>query len=217
MIVDWFCVQRCRHCFTAFDWTEKRPYTLCQVCASTVEVSAQIDIVQDNDTVLPVGFAVPYDNPVVSRVVRRLKFDGDAICAIDLAFWAEGACESLLQDMGAIPHVVPVPLHWTRLWQRGYNQSHKIAEALCDNIGLPLSPHILRRARRTKPHAKLDKETRAQNIVGAFHAKRAPRNAPSILLVDDVLTTGATLLACTKSLHAAGYQTVTALTVARTP
>jgi ComF family protein len=216
MFVDWFTIERCRFCFKEFDWAMRRPYTICGDCADTVYVTQRIEVIQNDECAILVGYGVCYDEPVVSRMVRRLKFHGDSIVAVDLALWAEGACVQLINEMGVVPHVVPVPLHWTRLWGRGYNQSERIAEALCDVVGLELAPHILRRSKRTMPHAKLDKTKRARNIVGAFKAKKAPKHPPPILLVDDVLTTGATLLACAKELHLAGYPKVAALTVART-
>lgn len=215
-MIDWFCVQHCRYCNTPFDWSDRRPYTLCQRCFDDVPVVPEIDTLQDDEMALRVAYSTSYDNEVVSCMVRRLKFTPDPILAVDLALWAEPACYALLREMRTIPHVVPVPLHWTRLWSRGYNQSQRIAEALCNSLGLPLSPYFLRRARRTKPHAKLDKHQRARNIVGAFQARPATPDSPAVIILDDVLTTGATLLTCAKEMRRAGYTHIAALTVART-
>ncbi|MBR5924715.1 MAG: ComF family protein [Bacteroidales bacterium] len=102
--------------------------------------------------------------------------------------------------------VVPIPLHWSRRWQRGYNQAEVIARMVARELGARCEPRLLRRARRTKTQTHLNAEGRAANVSGAFRLnsirwKRAltaagdvpPRH---ILLIDDVFTTGATAAAC---------------------
>jgi ComF family protein len=101
--------------------------------------------------------------------------------------------------------VVPVPLHWTRRWRRGYNQAAFIAREVAKTLGAPCSERVLRRCRRTRSQARLpDKAARAVNVIGAFSLRR--RLVPAarhILLIDDVFTTGATLAACHDALRRA--------------
>jgi ComF family protein len=111
--------------------------------------------------------------------------------------------------------LVPVPLSPSRLAERGYNQAELIAAALARRLELPLVSSGLTRVRATRSQVGLDSTARRQNVAGAFawqHSRRPPAQA---VLIDDVLTTGATLQACASALLAAGSQQVTALTVAR--
>ncbi len=105
--------------------------------------------------------------------------------------------------------VVPVPLHWTRRWQRGYNQAEVIGRELASALGAAFEPSLLRRVRRTRTQPRLSATERAGNVSGAFKvSERAARRAlapglPEILLVDDVFTTGSTLAACYNALREA--------------
>ncbi len=98
--------------------------------------------------------------------------------------------------------VVPVPLHWTRAWSRGYNQARIIAREIASALGVPLQSGLLCRRRRTRSQTTLDSGRRAANTRGAFAVKRRCKTGfRHILLVDDVYTTGATTLACEQALH----------------
>ena len=104
---------------------------------------------------------------------------------------------------------MPVPLHRTRRWRRGYNQAAVIAREVARSLGASCAERLLERRRRTRSQARLpDKAARAANVAGAFSIRRG--NVPAaghILLIDDVFTTGATLAACHDALrHAYGPQ-----------
>lgn len=91
--------------------------------------------------------------------------------------------------------VVPVPLHWMRRWQRGYNQAEVLARELAACLGARCAPGMLSRSGRTRTQTRLDAEGRLRNVSGAFRLRQA-LPARHLLLVDDTLTTGATLCAC---------------------
>ncbi len=111
--------------------------------------------------------------------------------------------------------VVPTPLHWTRLVSRGFNQSELIAQAFSKNTGIPVV-NLLRRRVMTRKQANLDRETRKKNLASAFSARnRQASKGLSILLLDDVLTTGATLASASETLLKAGAKEVRILVAAR--
>lgn len=97
--------------------------------------------------------------------------------------------------------VIPVPLHWTRKWKRGYNQAEVIASEVASTLGVPLRKDILRRNRSTKTQTKLSVDDKMSNVSGAFQARDTNETFSHILLVDDVFTTGATLYSCFETLR----------------
>jgi ComF family protein len=116
------------------------------------------------------------------------------------------------------PHlIVPVPLHRSRLRQRGFNQAALLGRVLSRRLSLPMLPDALVRIRPTEPQIKLSAAERRTNVKGAFTVKRPALIAGKrILLLDDVMTTGSTMDECAKELKKAGADGVIAATIART-
>jgi ComF family protein len=108
-----------------------------------------------------------------------------------------------------------MPLHWIRRWRRGFNQAELLARALQKRTGIPVS-RALRRQKRTPPQAGLSRAERRVNVETAFDV-RAPKTIEGkhVLLVDDIMTTGATASACAAVLKRAGARRVSVLTLAR--
>ena len=92
--------------------------------------------------------------------------------------------------------VIPVPLHWTRRWKRGYNQAEHIAVGVSEAMGIELRTDILFRRKRTATQTKVDVKQKRRNVLGAFEAVKNDHEPSHILLVDDLFTTGSTLFAC---------------------
>jgi len=113
--------------------------------------------------------------------------------------------------------ILPVPLHTDRLQERGFNQAEIIAERLSRRVGIPLDLHSLARVKSTAKHrAGMDLIDRNQSVSGAFRVTRPRMIADkTVLLVDDVFTTGSTLSACANALFKAGAARVNLLTLAR--
>jgi ComF family protein len=112
--------------------------------------------------------------------------------------------------------VVPIPHHWRRWYARGYNSAEAIAERLGKRLRIPVRLNVLRRIRHTPPQHKLPPSERRKNVRGAFVAKRRKELVGStVLLVDDVLTTGSTCHYAAKALKEVGVKTVIVTCVAR--
>ncbi len=128
---------------------------------------------------------------------------------------AETANHSLPID--AIDAVVPVPLHWLKRQLRGGNPPEELARDLARRLGKPLLARSLRRARWTTTQTRLRGGARFRNVRHAFTARASEVRGRTLLLVDDVLTSGATAQACALALKTAGAAGVFVLTAARTP
>jgi ComF family protein len=116
------------------------------------------------------------------------------------------------------PHlIVPIPLHRSRLRQRGFNQAVLLGRTISRHLSLPMLPDALVRTRRTEPQIELSSAERRLNVKGAFTVGRADSVAGKrVLLLDDVMTTGSTMNECAKVLKMAGAEVVIATAIART-
>ncbi len=151
----------------------------------------------------------------VARAIVRLKSERRSEIARPLGDLLWQALAPRAKDLGSVV-AVPVPLHPSRLAERGFNQSALLAARVAGRLGVPLWPSALSRTRDTAPQATLPREARLANVADAFVA-RQPEHVcgRSVLLVDDVWTTGATLEACEKALLAAGATRIAWGVVAR--
>lgn len=192
---------RCTQCALALSNTDDR---LCAACVKEPP---------DHDrTLAGVDYAAPLD-----RVVQRLKFGG----GLELAALGRDLLAPLLSDEQDKPDFLcPVPLAPARLAERGYNQALEIARPLARKAGLRLHPGLLLRVRDTAPQTGVPAARRHRNVRGAFLL--APHLAPLVAhrhvgVVDDVMTTGATLNEIAALLKRYGARRVTNLVLARTP
>lgn len=113
--------------------------------------------------------------------------------------------------------IVPVPLHRTRLRQRGFNQAVLLGSKMSRGLGIPMLPDVLARTRKTEPQVELSASERRLNVKDAFSVKKHQMlTGKRIMLLDDVITTGSTMNECAKELKKAGAEIVIALTIART-
>lgn len=176
------------------------------LCAQCFEGLASDDQTPAIEGLDGVWYAYPYRG-TAGRLVRALKYD----CVRDAAaVLAEGMLDALPQ--GAFDALVPVPLHAGRRRQRGFNQAAVLCGLLSAQTGLPVLDTLVR-TRATAMQARLTARERAGNVQGAF-AAQAPATGRRLLLVDDVLTTGATALACAQALRGVGAARVGLLTAA---
>jgi len=164
----------------------------------------------------------PYSGPI-RHLCLGLKHDRNAWMAPWLAeIVAQGRLDAIREAAGAEAWgrpgawVVPVPLHWRRRMARGYNQAEELARGLGRSLGLEVKPGALRRVASTPKLASIGRSERAKLMRGAFRAGARPglRGRP-ILLVDDILTTGATAGAASRALKRGGASRVVVVVVAR--
>ena len=160
-------------------------------------------------TVCAAPYAPPYE-----QIALALKFSHRADAASTLGVLLGDALARAA--LPAIDCLIPVPLSRERLAERGYNQSALIARSLGDACGLPVDLDVLRRLVHTPAATQLDRAARAQALHGAFAATRRLEGL-RIGLVDDVMTTGATMHAAAHALKAAGAAEVIGLAALRTP
>ena len=159
--------------------------------------------------------AVRYAGPV-RPCIRNLKYHAGFWSLPEIEQWLAALWPTCPADARTADAIVPVPLHWTRRIRRTYNQATLVSGVLSRLSGIPVRPLWLWRLRRTGTQTHLTAAQRARNVSGVFGvpSRRAVRGR-RIILVDDVMTTGATLNECARALRAAGAEAVMAITVAR--
>lgn len=171
---------------------------------------------QDEVEVLGTPFAVDGLDGVVSyarhsgairQALHALKYEGVTQLADPLA----GQLAQAIQ--WTVDSIIPVPLHYSRLRERGYNQANLLAQALSLHMNCPLLADTLIRNRATPSQVGLTAAERQANVEGAFSV--IGKTVPNVLLVDDVCTTGATLGAAAQALRAVGVERVYAATVSK--
>lgn len=155
--------------------------------------------------------AVDYDGPA-REALQAFKFGGRRLLARPLAQLIVDTPEA--ERAIRADALVPVPLAPARERERGFNQAAVLAERLAPRFGVPVRAAWLARTRLTAPQTELSAAERRSNVRGAFAAARAVRGR-SIVVIDDVFTTGATVSECARALAAAGAREVGVLTVAR--
>ena len=212
-LADIFFPPACAHCDAAVS-----KGTLCDKCRATIVPSRSfVRVACDNPRFsYLLGSAASYGCPALKSLVHALKFRGIRSAALPLAeLLIECAVRMPLDLRDFI--VIPVPLSKRRRRGRGFNQSEKIAVPFAAHFRLPVAAGLLVRARHTSPQSDAASVAeRMKNIRDCF-AVRDPSSLAGrkVLLVDDVITSGATFFEAARTLHAAGARSIVALAVAR--
>ncbi len=145
----------------------------------------------------------PYEGLRRDVILRMKHGQHEGLAEAVGELWADHAADRLRDLKPGV--VVPVPLHWRRYWQRGYNQAAALARALASRLQLPCRERCLRRLRATPFQSELTATARRDNVRGVFRAANGLLlRGETVLLVDDVLTTGSTASEAARALRAAG-------------
>ena len=205
-------------CAACAQAVEATPHPQCARCGlhQPIVTTRCPNCVQIGESPLLLTRAAALHTTPLREAIHAFKYDGQPELAWLLARYlvatfAQPPWSTLPR---AITAVVPVPLHEQRLVERGYNQSELLAAHFCAAVQLPLQPTWLQRVRETRQQVGLGPSERRANVEGAFVA-RGEVAGQSLLLVDDVYTTGATLRACAHAAMVAGAHAVYGLTLAQ--
>jgi len=192
----------CERCVRRAD--EERPSSRCPTCAAELDGAACADCRRFHAVsriVAPFAY-----RGVARRAVHAVKYGAVRAAVPALA----AALSERAGDLSA-ECAYAVPIHPVRRRQRGFNQAEELRKALA----IPAGPGRLQRVRRTRPQVGLSLEERRANVAGAFAYEGPPLGGASVLLVDDVVTTGATVEECARVLRAAGAGSVVVVAFAR--
>jgi ComF family protein len=195
-------------------------HLVCQDCVTGFRAAAAPDdrfMASDPGTMvgdaLELATAAFSHDGTLRRALQRLKYGGSGRIAVPLARAAAPALEALTLVCGPLP-LVPVPVHAARRRQRGYNQAALLANALGTEAGLTVRDILDRRRATVRQHG-LGKAARLHNLRGAFALRDGAQPPPGVILVDDILTTSATLESCAQVLRDAGAAAVYGFAIAR--
>ncbi|WP_444994975.1 ComF family protein [Aliikangiella sp. IMCC44359] len=151
--------------------------------------------------------------PPIKQFITRLKFNAQREF---LPILSQYLCQKIVESYhsDALPQqMIPVPLHFSKIRQRGFNQANLIAQSLSQQLKIPMHAHIVKRIRDTSPQTSLDASERHSNLKDAFFAQ--PPIKSHIAIVDDVMTTGATVSSLSKTLLTSGARRVDVWCLAR--
>jgi len=201
--------KRCVGCSQTGEW-------LCHRCKSPLMVGVDT---KNNDgsvgTYLDGLWAVAdYKNPLIKKIIGLIKYN----FAIEIAAILEDLLKSYYSrhpDLASQAVLVPVPLHRHRFLWRGFNQAELICNLLKKISGHNINNNILKRKINNQPQAKLKADKREKNVSGVFEVSVGISIPETILLVDDVYTTGSTMQECARVLKNAGCKRVGGLVIAR--
>ncbi len=180
---------------------------LCAVCRDSIVSSSLILSRSIDDIVVFSGFR--YTSKIVARVVRALKYEHIFAAADICGQWLVPIFQRFPSDKTVF---IPVPLHNSRLRERGFNQ----AELICRAAGDAVETRLLVRSTKTTSQALLSEEDRHKNVFGVFSAVNTCDSEVNYVVVDDVVTSGSTLRDCARALRGAGAQKIFGITVAST-
>jgi ComF family protein len=183
-------------------------------------------ILEKNETtkkfygIIPVEFSAAmlyfHQNGIVQNLIHNLKYKNHQEIGTILGKWYANDLKAI-SEIQKFSEIIPVPLHKKRFEERGYNQVTTFCEALSNELSIPYNPYVLYRSRYSKTQTRKDKEKRKDIANSLFDVTFCEENHNKhFLLIDDVMTSGATLEACAKALLKIPNSKVSIVTIAYT-
>lgn len=222
-ILDLVLPRFCVGCLAEGSW-------LCHTCLGIIQIPRE-QLCPFCETVTPAGricenhygaalsgclTAGYYHDPILREALHRYKYEYAEDLAAPLSTHFALIAQKFHTILPRQALVIPIPLATFKLRKRGFNQTLALAKAAANILALPFAPAILKRIRNTPPQAQLGNVKRQTNLQGAFRVNNSSNiHGRSILLIDDVLTTGATMEAAAQALQTAGAQEIFGLVLAR--
>ena len=152
---------------------------------------------------------------MVQKLLHHLKYEGNQAIGVSLGNWF-GKELTEQTDIAGHDVIIPVPLHKSKLRTRGYNQSDCLAQGLSESLKIDWDPDAIRRVKKTLTQTKMGKVERWQNVSNIFQVINSEKILDKqVLVVDDVITTGATLNACVRAIEGAGASSIGVLVLAK--
>lgn len=189
-------VKKCKYCA----WPVTSDRTKCNLC---IDYMGEIDI----------QIAFPYIHPI-DKLIHKFKYQGDLTVGKLLAELLLDDFQNNNHDLSKYDAIIPVPIHRAKLQTRGYNQSLELARYLANKLNIKLDYQLIAKYKATKPQMGGDKFDRSRNIKDSFCFNYKPKYT-SVILVDDVVTTGSTMREIIHLLNSVNIRKITVLAVAR--
>ncbi len=220
-IINLFCANACFDCWQVGSFfcpkcvkhiTSYTPY--CYVCKKPSLDFSTHHTCQSSFPLESVIVLTRYKHTPLSRAIKHAKYYGKYAIFTDILREKRQFFIDTIDTHNAV--FIPIPLHFFRRWKRGYNQSEKIAKNLSKFLNIPLNTKLLTRKKYTKHQSHLTLDKRYKNITGAFrvHDTHTLSKDTHIYLVDDVISTGATICEAAKALQQSGYKNISAVCIA---
>jgi competence protein ComFC len=198
-------------------------YWLCPACCNRIQKSSHVIFQQRPEDFVYLSEELFFDgvftcwefNSDLEQLVHQMKYSQMKNLARHFGKTAGKVLTSHLNSE-VFQLMLPIPLHKVRQRERGYNQSERVCEGLYESLAIPIQKDILVRKRYTRTQTDLSAEERQDNMRDVFRVRRPERiKSKSVLIVDDVVTTGSTMNSCAKVLKEAGARTVVCIALAR--
>lgn len=219
IIFDFFLPRICPGCNKKLT---NDPKPVCDDCLSSILIADEEKLEHEfeknfeTSNIISDYYALYIFQPdqALQHIIHALKYKKHFKVGI---FLGEMLSEGIKSRNWQVDVIIPIPIHNLKKVERGYNQSDYIVKGMSRKLNIPWSKKIVKRIRHTDSQTKLNIKQRALNIADAFKVKRYEEiKNKNVLIVDDVSTTGATILECAKAIKAAGAKTIYACTVGTT-
>jgi ComF family protein len=204
----------CPECFAKIVFIKKQQCGRCLKISTGGKTCLKCKQVWALDNLL---VATYYSDGPVKELIHAYKYEGNRSLKNDLMQIVQNN-HALIDSLNTIKGekiIIPVPLHYKRRWWRGFNQSEDIAKLISAKLKILTTNSVLKRKFNTKIQASLHRKDRLNNLIEAFEAKTCLNINSSVILIDDIATTGATLNACAFALKKSGAKRVIGVVVAR--